>query len=44
MSNINGKESRKCSRLEVISKKAHSVYMKKPKVNRGLPSTGCNQK
>ena len=32
MSNINGKESRKCSRLDVISKKAHCVYMKKPKV------------
>ena len=34
MSNINGKESWKCSRLDVISKKAHFVYMKKPKVNR----------
>ena len=36
MSNKKGKESRKCSRLDVISKKAHSVYMKKPKVNRGF--------
>ena len=34
MSNINGKESWKCSQLDVISKKAHFVYMKKPKVNR----------
>ena len=44
MSNINDKESRKCSRLDVIAKKAHSVYMKKTKVNRSLPCTGCSQK